>query len=218
MRKLISLVLPAMIAASMTLGGTGCTVKVQAKETEEVKRRPPPPKEEPPPPPKKKPRIKLNLRALKKIGYELDLPSPVPFKTGSAELDDEAGADDILDQVRDYMATHPEVTVLRIEGHTDSDGDDNSNLTLSKQRAASVVAWLVAHNIDCKRLLPVGFGETMPLVPNDTPENKAKNRRVSFFDAMIKGKAVIDEKTKKTIQPENGGKVALDPCNPAISK
>ncbi len=90
MRKLISLVLPAMVAASMTIGGTGCTVKVQAKETEEVKRRPPPPpKEEPPPPPKKKPRIKLNLRALKKIGYELDLPSPVPFKTGSAELDDE---------------------------------------------------------------------------------------------------------------------------------
>jgi len=113
------------------------------------------------------------------------------------------------------MVTHPEVSLLRIEGHTDSDGDDASNLKLSKERAAACVAWLVAHNVDCKRLMPVGFGEERPIAPNDTTENKAKNRRVSFFDASINNKPVVDEKTHKPIPVDNGGKIALDPCNPS---
>mgnify|MGYP000399456801 CR=1 FL=1 len=101
---------------------------------------------------------------------------------------------------------------------TDSDGDDASNMNLSKARSASATKWLVDHNIACKRLMPVGFGETKPLVANDSAENKAKNRRVSFFDATIKGKPVLDENTKQPVPVDGGGQIAVDPCNPAITK
>lgn len=209
MSKLIRFFMPVVVTAAFGL--TACTVKVQT--TEEPK--PTPKKEEPKPEPKpekKKPR-KLNLKGIKvkKVGNEIELPQPVPFRTGSAELDMDAGAEEVLELVRDYMATHPDVTLLRVEGHTDSDGDDNANMELSKARAAAVTAWLVANNVECKRLMPVGFGETRKLVENDTPENKAKNRRVSFFDATINNKPVLDDK-KKPIPLDNGGKVAVDPC------
>lgn len=213
LRKLKIGFLPAVVMASFAF--YGCTVKMEAKTPPEDPK--PVAKPEPKPEPKPKKKVKLNLKALKKIGNEIELPQPVPFRSGSAELDMDAGADDVLDLVRDYMVTHPDVTLLRVEGHTDSDGDEASNLALSKARTASVVAWLVSHNIECKRLLPVGFGEERPLVPNDTAENKAKNRRVSFFDASIKGKPVNDDKGK-AIPVDNGGKIALDPCNPAITK
>jgi outer membrane protein OmpA-like peptidoglycan-associated protein len=68
---------------------------------------------------------------------------------------------------------------LKIElgGHTDSDGDDKSNQILSENRAKAVVNWLVQNGIDKTRLTFKGYGESKPIVPNDTPENKAKNRR-----------------------------------------
>jgi OOP family OmpA-OmpF porin len=76
--------------------------------------------------------------------------------------------------------TNPNITLLRVEGHTDSDGDPQGNQVLSEQRAASVVEWLVAHGIDRARLRPVGCAARDPLFPNDTPEHKARNRRTEF--------------------------------------
>ena len=68
---------------------------------------------------------------------------------------------------------------LRIElgGHTDSDGNDDQNQILSENRAKAVVNWLVKSGIDIKRLSYKGYGEANPLVPNDSVDNKAKNRR-----------------------------------------
>lgn len=68
---------------------------------------------------------------------------------------------------------------LRIElgGHTDSDGNDDQNQILSEKRAKAVVDWLVKSGIDIKRLSYKGYGEANPLVPNDSVDNKAKNRR-----------------------------------------
>lgn len=214
MSKLVALC-SAVVMASFAFGLGGCTVRAQVRagEEEPVAR---PKKEEPKP--KKPKRKKLALAKLKKIRNEIELPAPVPFKTGSAELDEEAGADEILTLVKEYMEQNPDVTLVRVEGHTDSDGDDASNLNLSKARSASVTKWLVDHSIACKRLMPVGFGETKPLVANDTPDNKAKNRRVSFFDATVKGKPVLDEGTKQPIPVDGGGQIAVDPCNPAITK
>ncbi len=209
MRKLVALCSAALMA-SFFLGG--CSVKVQAG-TEEPKAEPAKKVEKPK---KKKPR-KLNLSKLRKVKNEIELPSPVPFKTGSSELDEEAGSDEVLELVQQYMKENPDVTLLRVEGHTDSDGDDASNMELSKARAAAVTLWLVNHDVNCKRLLPVGFGETRPLVANDTPENKAKNRRVSFFDATVKGKPVQDDKGQP-IPVDNGGQIAIDPCNPAVKR
>ena len=70
---------------------------------------------------------------------------------------------------------------LSIEGHTDADGDDAFNQSLSERRAAAVKAHLVAqHAIDATRLDTAGFGESTPVSSNDTPEGKQQNRRVEL--------------------------------------
>jgi outer membrane protein OmpA-like peptidoglycan-associated protein len=86
----------------------------------------------------------------------------------------------LLDQVALVMKAHPELKKIRIEGHTDSDGDDAKNLDLSKRRAASVVTALVQRGIDAGRLSSEGYGETVPIADNKTKDGKAKNRRVDL--------------------------------------
>jgi OOP family OmpA-OmpF porin len=111
-----------------------------------------------------------------------------------------------LEQIRDLMSSRADVTLLRIEVHTDSDGDDKANEKLSKDRAMQVARALVTLGVDCRRLIPVGFGETRPIAPNDRPELKAKNRRTEFHIAALRNKAV-------RMQPvDGGGSVAGDPC------
>lgn len=71
---------------------------------------------------------------------------------------------------------------LRIVGHTDADGDENSNQELSHQRAEAVKNALVTqYNIDSIRLEVDGKGESEPVAPNDSAHEKAKNRRVEFI-------------------------------------
>ena len=71
---------------------------------------------------------------------------------------------------------------VKIVGHTDSDGDDASNLELSKKRAAAVKAFLSKEfHVDASRLSTDGKGETQPIEKNTSPEGKANNRRVEFI-------------------------------------
>ncbi len=75
----------------------------------------------------------------------------------------------------------PDVKV-KIIGHTDADGADAANLDLSKRRAASVKAELAkTFGVNADRLVTDGMGEGQPVAPNDTPSNKALNRRVEFI-------------------------------------
>ncbi len=70
---------------------------------------------------------------------------------------------------------------LFVNGHTDSDGAEGSNLQLSLNRALAVKQYLlVNHAILPKRLIVVGYGESIPLVPNTTVSNKQLNRRVEI--------------------------------------
>jgi len=86
-----------------------------------------------------------------------------------------------LKGIADVLKENPTVRV-KIVGHTDSDGADAANLDLSKRRGASVKAELVKNfGIDASRLESDGLGETKPVSPNDTPSNKAMNRRVEFL-------------------------------------
>lgn len=74
----------------------------------------------------------------------------------------------------------PEVKV-KILGHTDSDGADEANMDLSRRRAASVRSELSrTFSVNGDRLITDGMGETQPVAPNDSPVNKALNRRVEF--------------------------------------
>ena len=78
------------------------------------------------------------------------------------------------------LEDHPDLRIS-IEGHTDSDGDDASNLDLSERRAASVKGFLIAnYGIDASRLESVGLGETVPVADNSTPDGKQQNRRVEL--------------------------------------
>ncbi len=69
---------------------------------------------------------------------------------------------------------------LEIQGHTDSDGSADYNLQLSQRRAESVRQYLLLFGIEPSRLQAKGYGESMPVVPNNSEENKAKNRRVEL--------------------------------------
>jgi len=67
--------------------------------------------------------------------------------------------------------------VIEVGGHTDDVGDEKYNQTLSQQRAQSVKNYLVKKGVDPERVKPVGYGESKPVVPNDTPEGRQQNRR-----------------------------------------
>jgi len=86
-----------------------------------------------------------------------------------------------LKGIADVLKENPDVRV-KIVGHTDGDGADATNLDLSKRRGASVKDELVkTFGIDASRLESDGMGKTKPVAPNDTPANKALNRRVEFI-------------------------------------
>ena len=86
----------------------------------------------------------------------------------------------VLDAVARVLAEHPEVRDLLVEGHTDDVGNDDANYRLSEERARAVMNWLVEAGVDRNRLAAKGYGETAPLVPNDSNEHRAQNRRVEF--------------------------------------
>lgn len=86
-----------------------------------------------------------------------------------------------LKEIATILTENPEVKI-KIIGHTDADGADASNLDLSKRRAASVKKELVnSFGIDASRMETDGLGESQPVAANDSPSNKALNRRVEFI-------------------------------------
>jgi len=85
----------------------------------------------------------------------------------------------ILDELADALERFERV-VLEVQGHTDNIGGEEFNLRLSNARAEAVKSALVARGIDATRLRTKGYGFSMPVVPNDSPENQAKNRRTVF--------------------------------------
>lgn len=101
----------------------------------------------------------------------------IMFDVNKATIKPESAAklDNVLAILKAYPAVH-----LKIGGYTDADGDDKKNLKLSDDRAKACMAWLVEKGVDAARLEAEGYGEANPVAANDTPENKAKNRRISF--------------------------------------
>jgi OmpA-OmpF porin, OOP family len=151
----------------------------------------PPPPPEPPPPPPPPPPVAQKIVLVGKSTYDsgmIKFNKEVEFEEGKASLKAKSKITaEILGWVTDFLKQNPNVTKLRIEGHTDNVGAADFNMTLSQQRADSVVAYLTAQGIDAGRLVSKGFGATKPLFPNDTKANMAKNRRVEFHLEGIAG-------------------------------
>lgn len=122
--------------------------------------------------------------------YHLDIPLE-PLDTGKSvvlrniffdvnkwDLKPESKAE--LNKLVSLLQKNPTLKI-EISGHTDNTGDKKANLTLSANRAKAVYDYLVnTAGIAPARLSSRGYGDTKPCVPNDTPENKAKNRRTEF--------------------------------------
>jgi OOP family OmpA-OmpF porin len=119
----------------------------------------------------------------------------VTFATGTAAFTNDSEL--ALNHVLDYLTKSPEVAVMRIEGHTDNRGARAGNQKLSEARAYAVAKWLVAHGVDCKRVLPLGFGDTEPVADNGSEDGRAQNRRTVFVDNR---------------NTHEGGRAAGDPC------
>ncbi|TDK51050.1 OmpA family protein [Antarcticimicrobium luteum] len=101
----------------------------------------------------------------------------IHFAPGSARLSGNSAA--ALDRVAEIARACGGLRIL-VAGHTDSDGAAEANLRLSRARAEAVAAALAMRGIDRARLQAQGFGETEPLVPNDSAASKARNRRIAF--------------------------------------
>ncbi len=85
-----------------------------------------------------------------------------------------------LDRLIKLLRAYPGM-VIAIEGHTDSTGTYEYNMALSQRRAEAVYNYLIQHGVSPARIAEVkGYGYTRPVAPNDTPENRAKNRRVEI--------------------------------------
>ena len=115
---------------------------------------------------------------VKIVDGRLDILDQVYFRTNKAIIRQVSYP--LLDNVARVLNAHLEISKVRVEGHTDSQGGDNYNLKLSQRRADAVRQYLVDKGVDADRLEAVGYGETKPIQTNDTKVGRAANRRVVF--------------------------------------
>lgn len=104
------------------------------------------------------------------------------FETDKSEL--KAGAASNLSKLSAFLAKYPDRTVA-IEGHTDSVGADDYNLSLSQRRANSVQQFLLVQGVAANRLSAMGKGENFPVASNDSASGRQMNRRVEVIIANV---------------------------------
>ncbi len=113
----------------------------------------------------------------------IEISQSIRFQLGTATIVVESYP--ILTQVATLLATHPEISRVRIEGHADERGDTEFNQRLSESRAVAVVGFLRDHGAMDADLEPVGFGTSRPLCQQPTERCYATNRRVEFVIVEI---------------------------------
>jgi len=123
-------------------------------------------------------------------GIAILLRDPVGFASGSADLKDQGK--EIVKDISDVIKSNPSLKV-RVEGHTDDvpihSNRYRSNWELSSARSLSVVQLLSEQTgIQPQNMSSVGYGEYRPIVPNSSPENRSKNRRIQIFVDYIDDK------------------------------
>lgn len=103
------------------------------------------------------------------------------FKHDSTELADESSLKQLQEAAAAFKDAKLQPYAFQVEGHCDSDGEDDYNLKLSQRRAEAIVKLLAERfGVAAKMLHPAGKGETEPIADNNTEEGKQQNRRVVF--------------------------------------
>ncbi|SDD28559.1 WD40-like Beta Propeller Repeat [Mucilaginibacter pineti] len=100
------------------------------------------------------------------------------FDTNKYDLKTESKSE--LSKLIEFLGENPTVRI-EISGHTDNVGGEQVNQTLSENRAKAVYKYLISNNVAPARLVFKGYGETQPIAPNTTDEEKARNRRTEFM-------------------------------------
>jgi outer membrane protein OmpA-like peptidoglycan-associated protein len=138
-------------------------------------------------------------------GNNINIPGKIHFATNSTKVVEDKESVEIMKTVYDVMKENPQITKLRIAGHTDNTGKSDANKTLSQGRAESVQNWLVnIQSMDKSRLDPMGYGDTRPVAKNDTAANKEQNRRVEFIIWEMDGKPTDAQKNDASWTPPPG--------------
>lgn len=117
----------------------------------------------------------------------------VYFDTNKSDVKGTSAA--TLDRLAGIFKEYPKTNIL-VEGHTDSAGSDEYNMTLSKQRATSVTDYLIGKGLDATRFDTKWYGENQPVADNSTAEGKAKNRRVEL--AIVASEELKQEAKQQT--------------------
>ena len=118
--------------------------------------------------------------------------SGVYFDTNKYNIN--AASQETLNKLIGVFKEYPDTNIL-VVGHTDSQGPEDYNMTLSKNRAYAVTNYLTQNGISQGRLTTNWFGETQPLYDNATAEGRAKNRRVNIA-ILPNEKMIQDAKTQ----------------------
>ena len=126
-------------------------------------------------------------------GEQIALPDQIEFETDEARIKQTPKTLEALSKLADIMKTHPRITKLRIEGHTDDVGKKKHNDKLSKARADAVAKWLAQHDFEEKRLTTVGHGSRKPLVANDSEDHRAQNRRTEYYVDELDGAKIAGD-------------------------
>ncbi len=108
---------------------------------------------------------------------EIKITQQIHFEFNKAKIRSESYP--VLDAVVDALQKNPTIKI-EVQGHTDNKGSAAYNKTLSDKRAGAVMTYLVEHGVAHDRLTSHGYGFERPLVPNDTAQHRALNRRVQF--------------------------------------
>ncbi len=102
----------------------------------------------------------------------------INFPVGQSTIGASSAA--LMGKVREALALFPGSSIV-VEGHTDSQGSDSANLILSQDRADAVKQYVVANmGLDPEKITSIGYGETRPAASNDTPDGRARNRRIDL--------------------------------------
>jgi outer membrane protein OmpA-like peptidoglycan-associated protein len=117
-------------------------------------------------------------KSVKVTREKIEILDVVYFQTGSAKIKPQSYQ--LLRDVARVLKDNAWIKKIQVEGHTDDVGNLQTNMKLSKDRAASVLKFLVSEGIEEARLASEGFGPTKPIDPAKTKEARAKNRRVEF--------------------------------------